>query len=115
MAAYLIWGSLSILVQSTKVLLLYAPENIDLHEVEKVLTSMEPITNIHHVHLWQLNESDIHFEAHITLASDLPVSQTTSIQNSVEKKLKEKFSISHCVLQFEYHPDCKPDLVDDHC
>jgi len=82
------------------VLMMAAPTNISLIEIEKAITDLEGIINVHHIHFWRINEKDIHFEAHIEV-EDILVSQTEKKIAEIEKLLHEKFEINHVTIQFE--------------
>ncbi len=64
---------------------------------------MPIIENIHHVHVWKLNDKDIHFECHIDLNEDIKISETENIQHQIKTILKEDFQIEHTTIQFEYN------------
>jgi cobalt-zinc-cadmium efflux system protein len=49
------------------------PPDIDIHAVQQALEAIPGVKNGHHVHSWQMNDTDTHFEAHIDV-DDLPVS-----------------------------------------
>ncbi|WP_234124191.1 cation transporter dimerization domain-containing protein [Clostridium hydrogenum] len=59
--------------------------------------------NIHHVHIWGLNESNIFFEAHVNLKQDILISETVKIYENIKHELKEHFDIKHITIQFEYN------------
>ena len=64
-ALYLIWVGYDLLKNSFKVLMLFTPEDIHVKDILKEVQEIESIKNVHHVHVWQLNEDEVHFEAHI--------------------------------------------------
>ena len=66
--------------------------------------------NIHHVHLWKMNDSDIHFEAHIDV-DDVPVSRTAEIRGAIERCLHDTYDVNHTTLQFECDSCRTKDLV----
>jgi cobalt-zinc-cadmium efflux system protein len=78
-----------------------APRNIDLYAVQKRIESLPDIRNIHHVHMWQMTERQIHFEAHVNLSQDMPLSQTGALKTRIEAHLRDEFGILHSTLQFE--------------
>ena len=45
--------------------MLFAPKHLEIVEIQNEILTLDEISNIHHVHIWQLNDHDIHFEAHI--------------------------------------------------
>ncbi len=82
---YLIYISWDILITSIKILMLFAPKHIKINEVVHVVSSVEGIRNVHHVHIWQLNDKDCHFEAHIEFKNNIKLSEFDLICESVEK------------------------------
>mgnify|MGYP001168288840 CR=1 FL=1 len=76
------------------------PEGIDLEVIKNIVEKIPGVLNIHHIHLWKLNDNDTHFEAHIEV-EDMAVSKTAEIQNELEQELHERYEINHITLQFE--------------
>jgi len=97
---YIIRESWQIVKEALTVLMMAAPTNISLIEIEKAITDLEGIINVHHIHFWRINEKDIHFEAHIEV-EDILASQTEKKIAEIEKLLHEKFEINHVTIQFE--------------
>ena len=102
---YLITISWQLFVKSLKILMLFAPENIIIRDIEKEILVMKEIKNIHHVHVWQLNDHDCHFEAHIEFKKDVKLSDFDKVCEKIEYLLKEKFNINHSNLQPEFFRD----------
>jgi cobalt-zinc-cadmium efflux system protein len=71
--------------------------------VKTALEAIPEIDNIHHVHAWNLNDQDIHFECHIDLKSDIRVSETEMIKDNIHEILLNKFNINHVTIQYEYN------------
>ncbi len=108
---YLLFMSWSIFVDSLKILMLFAPNYIDIEEIQKKVLAIEEIQNIHHVHIWQLNDNDIHFEAHIEFNNDIKLSNFDNICKKVEQILLEDFHINHSNLQPEYDRDDTKEFI----
>lgn len=108
---YLIYISWDILITSTKILMLFAPKHINMDEVVQEVSNIKGIRNIHHVHIWQLNEKDCHFEAHIEFKNNIKLSDFDLICENVEKVLLKKFNINHCNLQPEYNRDDIKEII----
>ncbi|WP_111707050.1 cation diffusion facilitator family transporter [Lutibacter citreus] len=108
---YLIYMSWSILIASTKILMLFAPEDVNIDEVAEDVVKVKGIKNIHHVHIWQLNEYDCHIEAHIEFNEDIKLSEFDLICEKIEKLLLEKFQITHCNFQPEFKRDDLKELI----
>jgi cobalt-zinc-cadmium efflux system protein len=110
---YIIKASYSIVKEATKVLMMAAPENLSINEIEKGILELDEIQNIHHVHLWRVNDKEIHFEAHINV-EDMMVSNTEMVSEKIEKLLRNNFNISHVTLQFECNKCDDVELINGH-
>ncbi len=108
---YLIYLSWDILITSLKILMLFAPKHIKIDEVVKEVSKVNGIRNVHHVHIWQLNDKDSHFEAHIEFKKDIKLSEFDFICERVEEILLEKFRINHCNLQPEFNRDDVKEII----
>ncbi len=97
---YILKESFGILRESVNVIMMGSPENVDLREIKKTVEAVDGVNNLHHVHLWRLNEHDIFMEGHVDVR-DMPVSSASLILRELEKELHERFQISHLTLQFE--------------
>ena len=97
---YILKESFGILRESVNVIMMGSPENVDLQEIKKTVEAVDGVNNLHHVHLWRLNEHDIFMEGHVDVR-DMPVSSASLILRELEKELHERFQISHLTLQFE--------------
>jgi len=102
---YLIIISWKIFVKSIQILMLFAPSGLVIKDIEKEVLKLKEIRNIHHVHVWQLNEYDCHFEAHIEFKKDVKLSDFDVVCEKIEKILKNKFNINHSNLQPEFFRD----------
>jgi cobalt-zinc-cadmium efflux system protein len=113
-ALYLIVISYSLLVDSTRILMLFTPKDIDLAALEKDIKTIELVNNVHHVHVWQLNEDEVHLEAHIDFDKDISLIDFGNKLKEVEQMLLEKYKINHVTLQPEHgYEEEKPLIVQD--
>jgi len=99
-----------IVKESVEVIMMSAPPDIDINEVQRAIEAVPGVRNVHHVHLWKMNDSDIHFEAHIDV-DDVPVSRTAQIRGAIEQCLHDTYDINHTTLQFECDSCTKKGLV----
>jgi len=97
---YILKESYHILKEALDIVLMASPVNIPLDGIQTLVKAIEGINNLHHVHLWQMDEHDIHFEAHVDIADRL-VSETDSLLDEIRSILHEHFEINHVTLQFE--------------
>jgi len=113
-AVYLIIVGFSLLKESFNILMLFTPKEIRIEDVVKEVIKTDKINNIHHIHIWQLNESEIHLEAHIDFNDDLKFSEFNTILKLLESTLYEKFKINHFNIQPEYGTtDSKAIIIQD--
>jgi len=99
---YIIKESYTLITDSINILMQSAPDKLDLESIKKDIEMLPEVFNIHHIHAWNLNEREIHFEGHIDLKKDLQVSQTDAIRKKIESLLAEKYNITHFTLQIEF-------------
>ncbi len=97
---YVLKESLQILWRSLGIFMLAAPEGLSLDEVRASVLAVAGVKGIHHIHLWEVMEHDIHFEAHIEV-TDQPLRDTGKIRHAIEKNLHDRFEINHVTLQIE--------------
>lgn len=109
-AIYLLYASWSLFIQSLRVLMQFVPNNIDINEISNEIVDLKLVKNIHHVHVWQLDDKQIHFECHIDLQKDIKVSEFELLQKDVEKILKLK-GINHVTLQAEFSVNDNKDII----
>ncbi len=112
-AIYLIYVSWDLLIDSLKVLMLFTPSSITLKSINDEITLIPEIENIHHVHVWQLDDNQIHFEAHVDFKENLSLEKVNLILHQIRMVLHDKFDIEHVTLQPEYNLCDKKDLVTD--
>ncbi len=101
-AVYLIYMGYNLLKSSTRVLMLFTPDTLHVKDIVDQLNNIEGVNNVHHVHIWQLNEDDIHMEAHIDFQRDIRLSEFDRILQKIEAVSLEKFGITHLNIQPEY-------------
>lgn len=111
---YLIIMSWKIFIDSLQILMLFAPKHLVIEKVVEELEKIESVRNIHHVHIWQLNDVDAYFEAHIEFKQDIKLSDFDVICKQIEIILHDKFNINHCNLQPEFiREDLKELIIQD--
>jgi cobalt-zinc-cadmium efflux system protein len=103
---YVLKEGYKIIEESTRILMQHVPKGINLREIQARIEGIDGVRDIHHAHLWAVTERDIHFEAHINVSRDMPVSETCLLVKQVEETLKEHFAITHVTLQIEFN-SCK--------
>ena len=113
-AIYLIFMGWDLLKNSTRVLMLFTPEEIPVKEIVKKVNNLEEVKSIHHIHIWQLNEEEIHLEAHVDFYENIKLSEFDVVLDKIEKILFNDYNINHVNIQPEFRKiDPKDVIVQD--
>ena len=100
---YLFVHTLKLLKESVTILMQMTPADLNVDEIKnRLIMQIDTLKDIHHIHVWNLTDNLIHFESHINLSSDLKVSETSGIFESVRKILHDEFDVEHVTIQFEF-------------
>lgn len=110
-AIYLVYMGWDLLKDSTRVLMLFTPEEIEVHKIVNDVNNVDGIKNMHHVHIWQLNEEELHLEAHIDFETDILLSEFDVKLNEIEKLLFNKYQINHINIQPEFSKHDQKDVI----
>lgn len=101
-ASYLIAVSIKLLLETLCVLMQFTPKHLDINAIKESVESLEYIENIHHVHVWQLTDNEIHFSAHISFEEDIQLSSVNQSLDQIKSLMANKFDIHHSTLEPEY-------------
>lgn len=94
-AIYLIIVGLDLLKESTQMLMLFTPKNINVNEVIAEVHKIPGVNKLHHIHFWHLNDDELHLEAHLDCSDYIKMSEFNVLLDKVEHVLFEKFHINH--------------------
>jgi len=108
---YLIYIGYDLLKESIQILMLYTPVEISLDEVVSTVEKLHPNTRLHHIHIWKLNDTEIHLEAHLDLNINLSLLEFQELQLQIEQLLWQQFKINHVTIQPEYNRSDEKDLI----
>lgn len=101
-------SSYEVLKESIDILMQGTPININVDKIIEELLEINGIKEVHHVHIWRLDENNTILECHVRI-KDMLVSETKMINEEIEHELKEHFNINHIVVQFETS-DCEDNI-----
>jgi cobalt-zinc-cadmium efflux system protein len=110
-ALYMGHGAIKIVKESTLILLEATPPNIDVKEVEENVLKILGVVNMHHVHIWKLDDETTLFEAHVNVKPNTSVEETKAIRTQIENLLKDAFHIDHTNIQFECNEHTDESLI----
>ncbi len=101
-AVYLIVVGGKLLLESTKMLMLFTPDFIDIKELVREVHKIPGVGKLHHIHVWHLNDEELHLEAHLDCSEDIKMSEFNELLHQIEMVLFEKFRINHINIQPEF-------------
>jgi cobalt-zinc-cadmium efflux system protein len=104
-AAWVLKEAFSVVREAGGILMERAPEGLDLAQLDADIRALPHVKDLHHVHAWQLGDSETMFEGHLNV-DDISVRDTGPMREQIEGLLHDKYGITHATLQFEYE-SCK--------
>jgi len=110
-AIYLIIVGSDLLLKSTKMLMLFTPNEIDIKEIVREVHKITGAGKLHHIHVWHLNEEEIHLEAHLDCPENFTLTQFDAVLHQIEHVLFEKFGINHITIQPEFKKEDPKDFI----
>lgn len=110
-AIYLIWVGYDLLKTSTRVLMLFTPEHINIEHVVEVVNDIPKVNKLHHVHIWGLNDDEFHLEAHLDFTEDITISEFDEILDEIETLLYHNFKINHVTIQPEFNKQDPKEII----
>jgi cobalt-zinc-cadmium efflux system protein len=79
------------------------PQDTDVTEVTTGLQQVDGVRNVHHVHIWHIDEHRLSLEAHVVI-DRVDMDQLEDIKGAIKARLSTDFEIGHSTLEFEF-PD----------
>ena len=101
-AGYVLYHGLHEIPKVIHLLMEGTPENINIQDVISGMETQAGVQNVHHVHIWQLDEQRNALEAHVVIDDQ---GRMDEIKRELKQILKDRFSIDHSTLEFE-HQNC---------
>ena len=110
-ALYLIYVGYDLIKSATKMLMLFTPDYIDIKEVVSEVHKIKGVNKLHHIHIWHLNDEELHLEAHLDCSENIKMSEFNSLLEEVEIVLFQKFNINHINIQPEFKKEDPKDII----
>lgn len=97
-AGYVLYQAATLLPKTIHILMQGTPEDISIDEVIQAMEQVKDVSNVHHVHIWQLDEHKNALEAHVVIDD---VVETETVKTALKAELEQRFGIAHSTLEFE--------------
>ena len=93
-AGYMVFHSIVAFPKITKILMNATPDNIDIDEIKKRLLKIKNVSDVHHIHVWNIDEEHISLDCHI-------VSEDITVLEKARNILAKNFNVHHSNIQLE--------------
>lgn len=101
--AYILWHSYHMLRETIDILMESKPSGLDLDDLTSSLKTIGEVCDIHHLHVWRLDESQVLLECHVVIEKE-DVMNMEEVKSAIKKLLHNKYEITHSTLEFEFEP-----------
>lgn len=105
-SVYLIVHAYGMLRITIDILMEGTPGGVDVMAIVSDVRSINRVVDMHHIHVWQLDENHLALEAHVVISSE-DLSEMESIKSAIKERLNDGYDISHSTLELETIP-CDP-------
>jgi cobalt-zinc-cadmium efflux system protein len=100
-AAYILGHAAMEIPRAIHILMQGVPERIDVAQVVARLQEIDGVLDIHHVHVWNIDEHRLSLEAHVVI-DRADMQRMEAIKTAIKARLDEEFAIGHSTLEFEF-------------
>ncbi len=97
-AGYVLYQAATMLPKTIHILMLGTPQELSINDVISTMEKVAGVSNVHHVHIWQMDEHNNSLEAHVVIGD---FSETETIKAALKAELGQRFNITHSTLEFE--------------
>lgn len=105
-AGYILLQTFKMFPNSVNFLMDATPNNISIEDVKTSMSLIEGVEDVHHIHVWNLDEQRVALEAHVVTGAE-SLKDNATIKETIKKSLQEKYDINHSTLEFEHmDEDC---------
>ena len=99
-AGYVLWQSLREGMGVVRMLMLATPAGIDRDAVIRSLSAFDGVVDVHHVHVWEIEEHRASLEAHVVVRDDR-WPDLAQIKTLIRSCLSDTYDINHSTIEFE--------------
>ncbi|MDT0684050.1 cation diffusion facilitator family transporter [Roseicyclus sp. F158] len=100
-ALYILYLAITEIVGPIRTLMLGSPPDMDNRAVIDAMRDVDGVADVHHVHLWQMQENEAALDCHVVL-TDGGWDRIEDIKAAIKGRLKDEFGIGHSSLEFEH-------------
>lgn len=94
--------SWTLLKESINILLEGVPEGLELSEINRTLSKIHGVIDVHDLHVWALTSGKISLTAHLVI--DPKIKDEQKVLKMATEEMEEKYNITHSTIQVEIEP-----------
>lgn len=102
-SAYILWHIGREIAPVIRMLMLGAPDDTEREEVIRAMEATEGVVAVHHLHLWEIDETRRSVEAHVVVET---LDAFPQAADRLKTLLADRFGVAHSTLQPEVPGDC---------
>jgi len=99
-ALYILWMACTEIGGPIRTLMLGSPPDVDSDAVIAAVLDVDGVAELHHVHLWQMQEHEAGLDTHVVLDA-AGWDRLESVKASIKRVIADRFGIHHSTLEFE--------------
>ena len=107
-AALVVWSAWKLLTEATHLLMEGTPPGLDAREVERFIASDDAVSDVHHLHVWNIASDMPALSAHVVIAGDPTLHEAQLEGDRIRTKVLERFGIEHTTFELECHACGEP-------
>ena len=100
-ALYILYLAFTEIGGPIRTLMLGSPPDINNAGVVEAMRSVEDVRDVHHVHLWQMQEHEVALDCHVVVTAE-GWSRIEAIKYEIKCRLTDGFGVAHSSLEFEH-------------
>lgn len=99
-ALYILWMAASEIGGPIRTLMLGSPPDVDADALIATVLGVEGVAELHHLHLWQMQEHEAGLDTHVVLDA-AGWTRLEEVKAEIKRVIAERFGIEHSTLEFE--------------
>jgi len=104
-AVYILWMGFAEVGEVARILMLGVPPGIDVEELVAAIRKVDGVEDVHHVHVWAIDEHRNSLEAHVVVPDEL-AGDAKELKDRIRALVRERFGVTHTTLEIERASEC---------
>ncbi|KIN69951.1 Cation efflux system protein [Sulfitobacter noctilucae] len=97
-ALYILYLAVSEIGGPIRILMLGSPPDLNNEEVIAAIKDVDCVHDVHHVHLWQMQENQAALDCHVVISNG---ASGEGVKTALKARLADEFGIQHSTLELE--------------